>query len=135
MARFALGLIGANGEISVLRSFPESPVPPRFVRDESIITKAQRMRRMLKRGESKTQTKVARKMGMNRVRVTQFLNLLRLDRRIQRRLIKTKDENGRIGERQLRRLLRTKAEAQWDGFQKLLNANRRNLAVLTNTKS
>ena len=103
--RFALGLIGANGEISGLSHFKEPLVPKRFQRTESIILKARRMRQMLDEREVRTQTELAIKLGMSRVRVTQLLNLLKLPRKLQIELIKTRDNAGRTGERQLRRLL------------------------------
>ncbi|MFC1678942.1 hypothetical protein ACFL2T_01890 [Elusimicrobiota bacterium] len=94
----------------VLTHKDEAPTPAKAVRkrpkrEKSVIETARELAHMLKRGEARTQSALARKVGMNRVRLTQYLNLLRLAAGIQHYLLKTKDNGGRIRERQLRPLV------------------------------
>lgn len=54
---------------------------------------------MLDEGEVRTQTELAAQLGLTRVRVTQFLNLLELPVNVQEFLINTRDDAGQVTER------------------------------------
>ena len=106
----------------------EAPTPVRAIRirprrERSIIETARDLQDALDRGEARNQSELAHQRGMNRVRVTQFLNLLKLAAGIQNCLLKTKDNGGRVGERQLRPLIQmANKRDQIRAFRRLLVA-------------
>ncbi|MFC1522567.1 hypothetical protein ACFL6Y_09175 [Elusimicrobiota bacterium] len=73
---------------------------------KSIIEVAQKCAQLLKTSKAKSQYDLARKMRMSRCRVLNLLSLLKLAPEIQDYLVKTRDNGGRIRERELRPLLR-----------------------------
>jgi DNA-binding MarR family transcriptional regulator len=81
---------------------------------------ARELDRMLKTGEASTQAELARRLQLTRPRVTQLLNLLRLAKPIQHYLVKTKDAEGRIRERQLRALTQIEKAEQVRQFRRIV---------------
>jgi len=68
----------------------------------------------LDRGEYASRTDLARKKGISRARVTQILNLLKLDPEVQEVVVRLGDPlpSGRVTERKLRGLLSLSARQQ-----------------------
>ena len=120
----------AHGK-GVLTHRDEAPTPARAIRihprrEKSVIETARELQDALDEGEARTQSELARQRGMNRVRVTQFLNLLTLAAGIQNYLLKTKDNGGRIGERKLRPLTQIESKKkQLMAFRRLLGKTRK----------
>jgi ParB/RepB/Spo0J family partition protein len=82
------------------------------------LTKALEYERMLK-DENISKSQLAKKLGISRVRVTQILNLLKLPKKNQERILKNgKDEM--ITERKLRGLIRIPKCKQYSNFKKML---------------
>lgn len=97
------------------------PIRSKPITDKSIIEVAMEYARKLKAGEVRNQSELARQVGVSHVRITQLLNLLKLTQAIQRYLVKTKDLDGRIRERQLRPLVSmTDPTTQIECFRRLL---------------
>ena len=115
----------AHGK-GILTHEDEAPTPAKAIRrrpkrEISVIAVARELQEALEQGEAGTQSELARQRGMNRVRVTQFLNLLKLATGIQNYLLKTKDKGGKIGERQLRPLVQIVSKRdQTVAFRKML---------------
>lgn len=85
----------------------------------SMVEIARELDRMLKSGEASSQADLALQLHLTRPRVTQFLNLLRLAKPIQHYLIRTKDADGMIRERQLRPLTQVNRVKQLKQFRTL----------------
>jgi hypothetical protein len=75
---------------------------------------AREWKEALDRGEYKSQADLARKKGVSRARVTQILNLLKLDAEVQEMVVKLGDPLplGGVTERKLRGLLSLSARRQ-----------------------
>ncbi len=73
-------------------------------RDRSVIETAREWARRLETGQAKNRTDLARQLGVTPAWVTMRLALLGLAPALQEFLVKTRDENGRISERRLRKI-------------------------------
>ena len=75
---------------------------------------------MLRDGQASNQAEAARKIGVSRSRITQLLNLTHLAKPIKNYLLKTKDGNGKIRERNLRPLTQLHKREQIQAFRRLV---------------
>jgi len=75
---------------------------------------AREWKKALEEGEYKSQADLARKKGISRARVTQMLNLLKLDAEVQERVVKLGDpmRSGTLTERKLRAIIRLSGRNQ-----------------------
>ena len=79
---------------------------------------AKEWREAIERGEYKSQADLARKKGISRARVTQMLNLLKLDAEVQEMVVGLGDPmpSGGVTERKLRGLSLRPLQKYKDGF-------------------